>query len=419
MIAVPVLALFLFSTFLVYSYYEYQQTSGKIEEIRDHYLPLLEAANDNNHLFNEIRSNFKDAVLAGEPLWLPVTEQHQAKITDNFALLQQNPHLVDLKQLEQLQQSFNLYYDNAYTLAKTIISNEERLIAEAQLVQDVEFYHNAANQQFTELKHAIQDGFRQTVDETNQVMNQLLFFGATMAIAIMLFLFIVTLVVSLSTRRSVYQVIERMKSFALGNTDFSQRLHRKNKDELGYLIYWFNKLSDKLEQDYLLLETVSITDKLTQLNNRSRTDHYLPQALEDVTANNQQLALVILDIDHFKQVNDNYGHLVGDNVLQEFAKILKITAREHDFIARWGGEEFIIAISNTDSDSVQQHANKIRIKVEQHQFPEVGQITASFGIALSHPNDNVSSILKRADDCLYQAKKQGRNRVVIEQNSAG
>ncbi len=418
MIALPVLALALFSSFLLYSYYEYQQTSINIEEIRDHYLPLLEAVNDNNHLFSEIRSNFKDAVLASEPLWLPSTKQHQEKINQNFALLKQNSHLVNLKQLEQLEQSFTRYYDQAYLLAQTVINNEERLIAEPQLVQDVEFYHNAAAQQFSALKQSIQNSFRQTVDDTNQVMNQLLFFGAIMAITIMVFLIVVTLGVSLSTRRSVYQVIERMKGFAMGNTDFSQRLQRKNKDELGYLIHWFNKLSDKLEQDYLLLETVSITDKLTQLNNRGRTDSYLPQALADANTNSQQLAVILLDIDHFKQINDNYGHLIGDQVLKTFAAILKSTAREHDFIARWGGEEFIIIIANTDKTNAEHHANHIRSSIEQHKFPEVGQLTASLGVALSNANDGVSSIVKRADDCLYQAKKQGRNQVIVAENNA-
>lgn len=417
MLAVPVLALFLFSGFLLYSYFEYQQTSTKVEEIRDHYLPLLEIANDNNHIFREIRSNFKDAVLAGEPSWLPNANLQKQKIEANIALLKKNPRLVDVESLTLLHQSFEQYYRNAYALAKSILNNQDSLLDEQSLIQNVETYHNTTHKQFMLLKKNIQTSFRQTVDDTNKVMNKLLFVGAVMSITIMLFLLGVTLAVSLSTRHSVNQIIGRMKSLAMGNTDFSGRIQRKNKDELGYLIHWFNKLSDKLEQDYMLLETISITDKLTQLNNRSRTDSYFPQALADANTSGNALAIIILDIDHFKHVNDTYGHLIGDEVLKCFANILKKQAKKHDFIARWGGEEFVIILPDSSTNKARQYAENIRLQILAHHFNDVGQVSASFGVALSTYKDDTSSLIKRADDCLYQAKNQGRNCVVVAKDT--
>lgn len=416
MLAVPVLALFLNSSFLFYSYVEYQHTTDKVKEIREQYLPLLEIASDNTHLFSQIRSIFKDAALSDEQSWLPNSKQPKQIIEQNFLLLRQNPNLVDAEQLATLGQSFQQYYDNAYKLAQLIINNQDNLIVEQTLVQNVERFHNDTDKQFSQLKQSIQQGFRQTLDDTNEVMNRLLLVGGVISIAIMLFILIITLAVSITTRNSVNQIIERMKGFALGSTDFSHRLQYRHQDELGYLIHWFNKLSDKLEQDYITLKTVSITDKLTQLNNRSRTDVYLPTALENAISAKQNIAVIMLDIDHFKKINDTYGHLVGDEVLKDFANILKNEAHEHDFIGRWGGEEFILIVSNTDIQKAKDFAENIRQKVANYDFGEVGPLTSSFGIALSREGDNGTSLLKRADDCLYKAKHQGRNCVVLAES---
>lgn len=415
MLAVPVLALFLYAGFLFYSFNQYQQMTDKVATLREQYLPLLDIVNDNAYLFNQIRSNFKDAVLADEPLWLPNTAQHKQTIEKNLQRLLQHGDLVDAKAVSTLQQSFNQYYGNAERLATSMLNDQDSVIADDILVQNVGRYHNEAQEHFTELKLSINNSFRQMLDDTSQVMNRLLLVGSVMSMVIVVIILTVTVLVSVSTRRSVYQVITRMRSFALGSTDFSRRLQRKNKDELGYLIYWFDKLSDKLEQDYKVLETVSITDALTQLNNRCRTDVYLPQALAQAQQQQQQIALIMLDIDHFKAINDNYGHLVGDAVLTHFASILKQQAREHDFLARWGGEEFILILPDADYASAREYAEQLRRKVLQHEFDTVGHLSASFGIAISQPLDKAITLVKKADDCLYEAKKRGRNCVVTAQ----
>lgn len=413
MIAVPVVALFLYGSFFFYSYKKYQETNKQVESIRVQFLPLLEITNENIHLFNQIRSIFKDAALAEEPSWLNRLEDYNTQINLNFDTLIAQAELLESDLPTQIKTNFNLYFQNANTLVRSIISDNSNLIIQDNLVQNVERFHNTTENQLQLLKQQIHHHFRESLDKTNKTMKQMIIVGATLSVIIMLIVITLTMFVSLSTRRSVYQVIKRMRELAQGSTDFSRRLSRKNKDELGYLIHWFNKLSDKLEKDYQTLKTVSITDALTQLNNRNRTDQYLPQAFETAKNNNERLALILIDIDHFKSINDNYGHLVGDEVLKQFALTLKQNAREKDFIARWGGEEFIIVSPNADKDSIKTYAESLRLVVENQSFETIDKLTASFGAVLTDGNDSIETVLENADKCLYHAKEQGRNRVVM------
>ncbi len=414
MLLVPVLSLLLYSGFIAYSYKEHQQSSDKIESIRDHYVPLLELVGANSQLFENLRDVFKDAVLASEAHWFKNATELKQKIENNLAQLAQYPDIVDPQELIKTQQNFSFYYLNVKTLAKKMIINQKTISDSPDLIHDVERYHNATLEQFGNLKRSIQDRFRSTLDETSHTLNQMLFWSMVISISSMVFLIVVMLVVSISTRRGLLKMVVRMKELALGNTDFSRRLKRKNRDEIGLLIHWFNKLSDKLESDYINIEKISITDKLTQLNNRTRTDNYFPEALVEAQDANTFIAAVLLDIDHFKLVNDNYGHLTGDKILKSLAVLLKNNAQQHDFIARWGGEEFIIILKRIDATSAYERMDKLREIIENHKFPDVDQVTVSFGLALSGKNDNPESIMQRADKCLYEAKEKGRNCVVME-----
>ena len=417
MLAVPVLSLLLYGGFIIYSYSQQQHSSENISSIRDDYLPVLEIANENIKLFNEIRNIFKDAVLAGEAAWLPRANTLKQQLQRNLSTLQQFPDILAPARTTALAESFSRYYSNASALAGKILQEEKNLLDEVTLIKNIEHYHNETENSFIRQKHDIHQHFRQTINDTHQMMKHLLFLGSSIAVVLMLFLLIVTLLVSLSTYKRFNRVIVRMKALALGDTDFSRRLKYGKRDELSYLIHWFNKLSDKLERDYLDLETVSITDKLTQLNNRNRTDQYFPQALARAREEKMLLATVLLDIDHFKAINDQYGHLAGDRVLQQFAQILKHCAAEHDFLARWGGEEFILLAPVATANAAFCHADSIRKQILAHSFDDIGRVTASFGIAIAKHEDNPKSLLKRADACLYQAKEQGRNCVVMNQEN--
>lgn len=170
-----------------------------------------------------------------------------------------------------------------------------------------------------------------------------------------------------------------------------------------------------LEQKALTdaMELLSITDPLTTLNNRR---HFIEALAKELHRNLRfagGLAVVMLDVDHFKRVNDEYGHDVGDAVLVHLATLLSAGVRQNDTLARWGGEEFILLLPETDLAGAMMLAENLRRKVEGDPFPCVGQVTASFGVAVFAERERGDTLLKRADEALYRAKQEGRNRVAI------
>jgi diguanylate cyclase (GGDEF)-like protein/PAS domain S-box-containing protein len=164
------------------------------------------------------------------------------------------------------------------------------------------------------------------------------------------------------------------------------------------------------------VEEMSVTDQLTKISNRRRLDEALEAEMHRFNRYRHDFCVILLDIDHFKNVNDNYGHLEGDNVLVGLAKILKENCRSTDIVGRWGGEEFLIVVPDTDVENCRLLAEKIRLEVEAHEFGAVGHVTASFGIAQYQYGETIARFIVRADNALYKAKQGGRNRTEIAEN---
>ena len=417
MILVPVLSLVLYGSFITYSFFEYQKSSQKIQELRDNYIPMMDLLNENIHLFSRLRDTLKDTVLAQESLWLIDAKMLKVKLEHNLKLLEKFSSILNIKQLQQSTIDLNNYYIHAYKLANNLLQQQEISLTDNPNLLEVEHFLHLTSKNFEQMKSDVQQHFILTIDKTSNVMNQLLFWGGIITISSMIMLIAVTFALSLSTRKSFITIVERTKLLASGDTDFSKRLARSHRDELGVLIHWFNKLSDKLEADYLKLKTLSITDKLTQLNNRTRTDQFLPSTLISAIDQSEPMVLVIIDIDHFKEVNDTFGHLVGDDVLKKFAEILKNSAKSGDYISRWGGEEFLLVWQNIDIKTASQKADNIKNIITETHFSNVGNVTASMGMALLTNQDSIESLISRADKNLYKAKDNGRNCIVID--SAG
>lgn len=167
----------------------------------------------------------------------------------------------------------------------------------------------------------------------------------------------------------------------------------------------------KLDRDNL--RRASITDGLTRIYNKVKINEDI-EFMVNMAKNNQGLvfSLIMFDIDHFKRVNDNYGHIVGDNVLVELTNLVKGRIRKEDIFARWGGEEFLILIPDTDANKAEGIANKLRLEIEKHSFKIVKDLTVSFGVTVFNDGDDLNSIVERVDEALYAAKKAGRNLVV-------
>jgi diguanylate cyclase (GGDEF)-like protein len=160
------------------------------------------------------------------------------------------------------------------------------------------------------------------------------------------------------------------------------------------------------------LQQLSHTDALTQLHNRLSTNDRLRQEFLRMKRHGQPYAVLFIDIDHFKRVNDTYGHETGDEVLRQLARVLKGAARATDFVARYGGEEFLVLLPDTHAEGARTLAEKIRQAVSSQVFPVVGELTVSVGVSLTRGDDkNEEEAVHRADMALYRAKSEGRNRV--------
>lgn len=176
-------------------------------------------------------------------------------------------------------------------------------------------------------------------------------------------------------------------------------------------------LAEKLHRLEDATETISRlarTDELTGLHNRRSFNESFTLALSVARRHDHPLSLISIDLDHFKDVNDKCGHSIGDLVLIEFANLLKEMVRVEDIASRWGGEEFIILLPETNLEEATRLADRIRSAFElQPSSAAPLAVTASFGVAQLQSSENEDALIRRVDDALYAAKREGRNRVMI------
>lgn len=162
-------------------------------------------------------------------------------------------------------------------------------------------------------------------------------------------------------------------------------------------------------QHHLLVKNAN-TDRLTQIANRAYLILQLDYMLKASRRNGHPLSVIFMDIDHFKEINDTYGHRMGDYVLVEMSSLIKERLRESDIVGRWGGEEFVMILPNTGLNEAIMLAEKLRVMIDSHRFDH-GNATCSFGVAQMIEDDTEETLIHRADAMLYVAKEHGRNRV--------
>ncbi len=170
---------------------------------------------------------------------------------------------------------------------------------------------------------------------------------------------------------------------------------------------------EELERKNVELKRLSTTDALTGLANRGRMETLIHHEVDRYERYGVGCSVIMLDVDHFKQVNDTCGHAVGDQVLRQLAGLMCENTRQTDHAGRWGGEEFLILCPHTDLAGAHRLAENLRHRIEQVIFPVIGHRTCSFGVAEIHPGDQGRELLKRVDDALYRAKNNGRNQVMV------
>ena len=170
--------------------------------------------------------------------------------------------------------------------------------------------------------------------------------------------------------------------------------------------------SDELDAVNKELGKIAYTDRLTKIYNRWELEHKMSDILEMSEPGKSPVSLLFMDIDHFKHVNDTYGHDIGDMVLRTTVDVIKDNIEPEHVFGRWGGEEFICILPDTGIEAAKEYAEKLRSQVEAYRYVKVGHITMSFGVTEARESDTMDSFIKRADEALYEAKESGRNRVV-------
>ncbi|HLJ20084.1 MAG TPA: diguanylate cyclase, partial [Stellaceae bacterium] len=175
---------------------------------------------------------------------------------------------------------------------------------------------------------------------------------------------------------------------------------------------------DHLHEKISELERLSSTDPLTGAWNRAHLDRVVATELDRSLRFKQPVTFILLDIDHFKQINDTHGHQAGDGVLCELVRVIGRAIRSIDTVYRWGGEEFVVVASATGYRQGAALAEKVRCRVEQHGFAGVGSVTVSVGVAEHVAGESAEIWFRRADEMLYRAKRGARNSVCVDRRGS-
>jgi diguanylate cyclase (GGDEF)-like protein len=272
--------------------------------------------------------------------------------------------------------------------------------------------------------------------EVRSIRNKIILIGVLCFIVS----FALSFVIARSISLPLQQLVGAMKAARAGN--YLVRMGPAGSDEIALLAQRFNQMAGQVQQhneqlEQLVaertqelalanqkLEQLSATDSLTEIANRRRFDAALTNEMRRAARSKKPLGLLMLDVDFFKNYNDLYGHLAGDDCLRAVARALHSQSRRaSDTAARYGGEEFAIIVADGDRDSVLQMAENVRMAIAALQIPHAaspfGHVTCSIGVALLNVTDESASdgLLRMADAALYQAKSRGRNQVVL--NEAG
>ena len=229
--------------------------------------------------------------------------------------------------------------------------------------------------------------------------------------------------------RNIRTLLDTARRVRSGDLGARTGLHHE-RDELNQVGREFDEMAETLQRRDLELKKAmqelqeqAITDPLTGLHNTRYLRELLPGELLRAKRKGSPLAVIMIDVDHFKRVNDSLGHEAGDRVLRELGALFKQSIRGSDIACRYGGEEFAIILADATSESARRKAEDIRAAVKRlklsHGGKPIGDVTVSLGVALfPYHADQTTTLLRRADEALYQAKGAGRDRVAVSDAGA-
>ncbi len=235
------------------------------------------------------------------------------------------------------------------------------------------------------------------------------------SIATLLILILISIPLEALFTRPIFALLTAMREVTR-TKNYAVSVQLARQDEFMDLCQGFNTMLAEIRERDEKLSRLATTDALTGLANRGYALDKMDEMLVRAGRKNEPLGVILLDIDHFKQINDTFGHPAGDTVLREAGRILAVSAREYDLVSRVGGEEFLVLCDNADLETTRVVAERIRSRFESSAFTygdgPAAHITVSLGVCSAPPGERaVDQLLKTADDALYRAKETGRNRV--------
>ena len=270
------------------------------------------------------------------------------------------------------------------------------------------YYKNAnlkANILLKKIGEIAKSNYKEATERFARIRN-ILIFGTILGI---LFASIAAILLIRSIVRPLNKAVTHFKNISEGN--MNENISVSSQDEIGQVLSELAAMQGKLKILISDLDQLARTDELTGAWNRRRFEETVETEMDRLRRYGQRLSLMILDVDHFKKINDLYGHSIGDQVLIDLSNTIRSSLRVSDSLTRWGGEEFIILCPNTTAETVSKLAERLRKEVSSIEFQKVGNITLSFGVAECGAEETWEQWLHRADEALYLAKSGGRDRV--------
>ncbi len=312
---------------------------------------------------------------------------------------------------EEYTKARTLYVNDGLMPAVAALQAKEYQKANKILLNKINPYYEAANDRAATLLQKIHETARSNYAEASErfiLVRNILISSTLLGI---LFVSISATLLIRSIVRPLNKAVNHFKRIANGNLD--ENILVSSQDEIGQVLSELAAMQGKLKIMIGELDRLASTDKLTGAWNRRRFEETIETEMDRLRRYGNRLSLMILDVDHFKNINDQYGHAVGDQVLVDLSDTIRSSLRSSDSLTRWGGEEFVILCPNTTLVIVSKLAERLRKKIATVNFQQVGSITVSFGAAECGPSETWEQWLHRADEALYLAKSSGRDQVQV------
>ena len=312
---------------------------------------------------------------------------------------------------EEYTKARTLYVNDGLMPAVAALQAKEYQKANKILLNKINPYYEAANDRAATLLQKIHETARSNYVEASErfILVRNILIGSTL-LGILFVSISATLLIR-SIVRPLNKAVIHFKRIANGNLD--ENILVSSQDEIGQVLSELAAMQGKLKIMIGELDRLASTDKLTGAWNRRRFEETIETEMDRLRRYGNRLSLMILDVDHFKNINDQYGHAVGDQVLVDLSDTIRSSLRSSDSLTRWGGEEFVILCPNTTLSIVSKLAERLRKKIATVNFQQVGSITVSFGAAECGPSETWEQWLHRADEALYLAKSSGRDQVQV------